>query len=79
VVKVNCVQMCECCNGGGVHFDCLASKFTGFSLTLTGTVPRAPKIGGTCTACTSQKLGVDDLHCSEALCCQYYCGPATEG
>jgi len=24
-----CVQMCSCCNGGGVHFDIVASRLTG--------------------------------------------------
>jgi len=25
-VKVICVQTCECCDGGGVHFESMASR-----------------------------------------------------
>jgi len=27
-VKVICIQMCECSNGGGIHFDGVASRLT---------------------------------------------------
>jgi len=30
-VKVICVQMCECYNGGGIHFDGVVSRLTCFS------------------------------------------------
>jgi len=26
--KVICVRICECCNGGGIHFDGVASRLT---------------------------------------------------
>jgi len=29
--NVSCVRMCECCNGGGIHCDDVASKFACFS------------------------------------------------
>jgi len=30
-VKDKCVQMCECNNGGGIHFDGVASRLTAVS------------------------------------------------